>query len=106
MHLHFKETPEIVPTLWFRLYVGSMPTDIFYPPSIVIDFLTTDFPTQYGIDVEAEANNDMVEKLIKEFDYHGPIFGGIFTRRTRLEMALAVDEITPRLLARIKSFNL
>lgn len=105
MNINFKETHETLPTRWFELYVGSVPTNIFYPQAGVIDFLTSDPVTKYGIDIDVESIKDLADQLIKDFDVHGPVFGDVFSRRTHLEISMALAEIRPRLMQKLKNYK-
>lgn len=75
----------------WELFLGECPTGIYWPTLSVHEFMIEDVKTQYGLDVETEAFQEVTEQLCKDWNVFEP-------RRARLEIVVALG--TARALAR------
>lgn len=101
MQFSFKETKHITPTLWFELHADHMPLKVFYPTKGLCDYVTSDFATMYGLDVEAEASLELYNNLVINWECLD--FLTTDKQRIRFELSLAIDAIKSRLCEKFKA---
>jgi len=110
--LNFQRAKDRQPWELFELHIGTVPTGIYFPSKELYEFLAEDTDicmAHYGMDLEMESLANVFDALISQYDanptlpaFSQPVFGGILSSRTKMELAVAFHAIRLELPAAAK----
>jgi hypothetical protein len=84
--LHFTKTDSQDPCKEYELYLAYLPLAIYWPTKEVHEYIIADLRTMNGLDVEANAINELAEQLIDMFPPYA-----MNLPMTKLELSVALS---------------